>query len=570
MRCFFLMKKIFLVFVVIFIFINLVAVSAQDNDSAVVISDNNLIESSDLSESAIGESPAVSIETHVSENSIYIGNQTEVSVTVRNVGNVDIDNLTILESASTNTPWMISGENDLIWLTYTGYSQDYEALNLSAFESSDYWDYNISNYHQLTHNFILKDTLKINESSSFKLIYNSSKSDFYKNSYVCLFAHLNYTLLNETSDIINISPIPRDFHINRKIENNSLIVDVTVSSLDNSIFSGSMYIDVIQSSSSSFPFNCFHTPIDSILFINNTGHASFELPIKVYQDYGAGLIPEDFFTRPQKVYSNNFIFDDFDVNSILDVYYLYIDAKNLVKYYKNDSQFVVKTFVNSQKNVTFKINGVSYLRSIDDEGYAKLNINLNPGVYTIEIMGYSYYYKNFTKKVTVLPTLAGDNLIKYYKNDSQFHIKLVDHEGNPVKSADVMFNINGVFYYRETNADGIAKLNINLNPGEYVLTAVDPLTGLHMLYNVTVLSRLSGEDVSSYYGGSYYYGVKLLDDVGNLMSGQLISFNINGVIFTNLTDANGEAKLFLNLMSGKYIVTAQYLSNRISNVITII
>lgn len=564
------MKKIFLVFVVIFIFINLVAVSAQDNDSAVVISDNNLIESSDLSESAIGESPAVSIETHVSENSIYIGNQTEVSVTVRNVGNVDIDNLTILESASTNTPWMISGENDLIWLTYTGYSQDYEALNLSAFESSDYWDYNISNYHQLTHNFILKDTLKINESSSFKLIYNSSKSDFYKNSYVCLFAHLNYTLLNKTSDIINISPIPRDFHINRKIENNSLIVDVTVSSLDNSIFSGSMYIDVIQSSSSSFPFNYFHTPIDPILFINNTGHASFELPIKVYQDYATGLIPEDFFTRPQKVYSNNFIFDDFDVNSILDVYCLYIDAKNLVKYYKNDSQFVVKTFVNSQKNVTFKINGVSYLRSIDDEGYAKLNINLNPGVYTIEIMGYSYYYKNFTKKVTVLPTLAGDNLIKYYKNDSQFHIKLVDHAGNPVKSADVMFNINGVFYYRETNAEGIAKLNINLNPGEYVLTAVDPLTGLHMSYNITVLSRLSGEDVFSYPVGSYYYGVKLLDDVGNLISGQLINFNINGIISNNLTDANGEAKLFLNLMSGKYIVTAQYLSNRISNVITII
>lgn len=564
------MKKIFLVFTVIFIFINLFAVSAQDNDSGVVISDNNLIESSDLSESAIGESPAVSIESHVSENSIYIGNQTEVSVTVRNVGNVDIDNLTIFESASTNTPWMISGENDLTWLTYEGYSQDYEALNLAAFESADYWDYNISNYHQLTHNFILKDTLKINESSSFKLIYNSSKSDFYNNSHVCLFAHLNYTLLNEIHHLINISPIPRDFHINRKIENNSLIVDVTVSSLDNSIFSGSMYIDVIQSSSSSFPFNYFHTSIDPILFINNTGHASFELPIKVYQDYATGIIPEDFFTRPQKAYSNNFIFDEFDVNSILDVYCLDIDAKNLVKYYKNDSQFVVKTFVNSQKNVTFKINGVSYLRSIDDEGYAKLNINLNPGVYTIEIMGYSYYYKNFTKKVTVLPTLVGNNLIKYYKNDSQFHIKLVDHAGNPVKSADVMFNINGVFYHRETNAEGIAKLHINLNPREYILTAIDPLTGLHMSYNITVLSRLSGEDVFSYSVGSYYYGVKLVDDVGNLMSGQLISFNINGVIFTNLTDANGEARLFLNLMSGKYIVTAQYLSNRISNVIIII
>jgi len=550
------MKKIFLVFALIFIFLNLFVVSAQDTD---------LIESSDLNKSVISESPAVSIETHVSENSIYIGNQTEVSVTLRNVGNVDVDNLTILESASLITPsW-----GGYISIYLSDYSENYEALNLTAFESTDCWEYNLSGYHQITHEFTLKDTLKVNESSSFKLIYSTLKNDFYKMSNVCLIARLNDTLLNKTNDIINVSPIPRDFYINRKIENNSLVVDVTVSSLDNSIFSGSIYIDVIQSSSSSFPFNYFHTPIDSILFINNTGHASFELPIKVYQDY-SGLIPEDFFTRPQKVYSNNFIFDDFDVNSILDVYYFYIDAKNLVKYYKNDSQFVVKTFVNSQKNVTFKINGVSYLRSIDDEGYAKLNINLNPGVYTIEIMGYSYYYKNFTKKVTVLPTLAGDNLIKYYKNDSQFHIKLVDHEGNPVKSADVMFNINGVFYYRETNADGIAKLNINLNPGEYVLTAVDPLTGLHMSYNITVLSRLSGEDVFSYPVGSYYYGVKLVDDVGNLMSGQLISFNINGVIFTNLTDANGEAKLFLNLMSGKYIVTAQYLSNRISNVITII
>ena len=139
-----------------------------------------------------------------------------------------------------------------------------------------------------------------------------------------------------------------------------------------------------------------------------------------------------------------------------------------------------------------------------------------------------------------------------------------------LSNTTVTFYVNGVYYNRTTDSNGRAKLNINLNPGEYVLTAVDPLTGLHMSYNITVLSRLSGEDVFSYPVGSYYYGVKLVDDVGNLMSGQLISFNINGVIFTNLTDANGEAKLFLNLMSGKYIVTAQYLSNRISNVITII
>ena len=32
-------------------------------------------------------------------------------------------------------------------------------------------------------------------------------------------------------------------------------------------------------------------------------------------------------------------------------------------------------------------------------------------------------------------------------------------------------NINGVFYYRSTGSDGIAHLNINLMPGEYIITS---------------------------------------------------------------------------------------------------
>ena len=33
--------------------------------------------------------------------------------------------------------------------------------------------------------------------------------------------------------------------------------------------------------------------------------------------------------------------------------------------------------------VSFKINGVSYIKQVNETGYAKLNINLNPGVYKI-------------------------------------------------------------------------------------------------------------------------------------------------------------------------------------------
>ena len=36
---------------------------------------------------------------------------------------------------------------------------------------------------------------------------------------------------------------------------------------------------------------------------------------------------------------------------------------------------------------------------------------------------------------------------------------------------------------------GFAKLNINLNPGEYIITAMNPVTGDLAANNITVLSR---------------------------------------------------------------------------------
>ncbi len=51
-------------------------------------------------------------------------------------------------------------------------------------------------------------------------------------------------------------------------------------------------------------------------------------------------------------------------------------------------------------------------------------------------------------------------------------------------------NINGVFYYKTTNNLGIAKLDINLNPGEYILTAY--YDNLEMGNKIKVLSRISG------------------------------------------------------------------------------
>ena len=73
--------------------------------------------------------------------------------------------------------------------------------------------------------------------------------------------------------------------------------------------------------------------------------------------------------------------------------------------------------------------------------------------------------------IKVLPIIESSDLVKYYRNASQFVVKVLDGNGGSIVSGKVRFNVNGVFYERNINASGLAKLNINLAPGDYVITS---------------------------------------------------------------------------------------------------
>ena len=244
---------------------------------------------------------------------------------------------------------------------------------------------------------------------------------------------------------------------------------------------------------------------------------------------------------------------------------LAIFTEDLVKIYKNDSKFKAEIGV-SNETVTFEVNGGIYNRVSNENGTASMAINLNPGNYTIKT---TYNNVSVENTITVLPTLTAENLVKYYRNASQFYINLIDGEGNPVAGKNITMNINGVFYNRLTNENGTAKLNINLAPGEYILTATDPLTGLQMSYNITVLPTLTGEDLNMAYKDGSTFNATVLDGKGNPLANAKVTFNINGVLYNRYTDSNGIAKLNINLMPGEYIITSQYEQATISNKITI-
>ncbi|WP_407415150.1 hypothetical protein [Methanobrevibacter sp.] len=251
-----------------------------------------------------------------------------------------------------------------------------------------------------------------------------------------------------------------------------------------------------------------------------------------------------------------------------------VSGNNITKIFKNETQYYA-TFVDTNGNlltnatVEFNINGVFYKRTTNASGVAKMNINLNPGEYIITAINPNST-EMYSNVVTVLPNIVdNENLTKYYKNDSQYVIKLLDDKGNPVGANEtVEFNINGVLYKRTSNATGHVKLNINLDPGEYIITA--DYKGYKTANTITVKPILETEDLTMKYRDGSKFEARLLDAQGNPFADQNITFNINGVFYNKITNASGIASLNINLMAGEYIITSMYSNGAaVSNKITI-
>lgn len=251
-----------------------------------------------------------------------------------------------------------------------------------------------------------------------------------------------------------------------------------------------------------------------------------------------------------------------------------VSGNNITKIFRNATQYHA-TFVDTNGNpltnatVEFNINGILYKRTSNASGVAKMNINLNPGEYIITAFNPNST-EMYSNVVTVLPNIVdNENLTKYYKNDSQYVIKLLDDKGNPVGANEtVEFNINGVFYKRTSNASGHVKMNINLAPGEYIITA--DYRGYKISNTITVKPILETKNLTMKYRDGSKFEARLLDAQGNPFAYQNITFNINGVFYNKLTNASGIASLNINLMAGEYIITSMYSNGAaVSNKITI-
>lgn len=239
-----------------------------------------------------------------------------------------------------------------------------------------------------------------------------------------------------------------------------------------------------------------------------------------------------------------------------------IYGEDLSMYYKNGSRYEVSIYqdgkiINSQNNdskVIFNVNGVNYTKELVN-GKASIGINLNPGNYTITTF---YHYTDGlatkTNNIEVLSTILANDVVKFFRNGTQYCAKFLDGCGSPLVNASVIFNINGVFYKKQTDDNGMARLNINLFPGEYILTAIH-LNGEEKANIIKVLTTISAEDISLIENKSGVFVLKTHDGARN------VSITIDGVEYIVQTDDGGVATLNVSLSKGNHAVLSKNLNS---------
>ena len=250
---------------------------------------------------------------------------------------------------------------------------------------------------------------------------------------------------------------------------------------------------------------------------------------------------------------------------------------DVVKYFRGSQKLTAKlvdAIGNPIANATvyFTINGKVYAKITDENGMASMGIGLVPNEYKVSAVfnGTKDHDKSTANAtVTVKSTILGNDTTLYFLNGTKYVAKFLDSDGNALANTTVKFNINGVFYTRVTDENGMASLNIRLDPKLYIITAYNPVTGEQRANEVTVLPRIIAEDLSMKYLDGSSFNATLVDGQGKAVAGVNITFNVNGVFYHKTTDANGVARLNIRLMPGDYIITSTYDKCWASNKITI-
>ena len=149
-----------------------------------------------------------------------------------------------------------------------------------------------------------------------------------------------------------------------------------------------------------------------------------------------------------------------------------------------------------------------------------------------------------------------DNTKIIYNTNKYLKATFYDEYGNYLSNKKVLFNVNGTNYYKDTDENGTAVLDVTFPIGEYPLTVTNINVNEKYYTTLTIFTSIQAENMTVYYNSGYDFNATFLDSNAKALANSIVLFDVNGILYDAQTDGYGQAKLMVPLPVGKYKVTS--------------
>ncbi len=147
----------------------------------------------------------------------------------------------------------------------------------------------------------------------------------------------------------------------------------------------------------------------------------------------------------------------------------------------------------------------------------------------------------------------------YYKGT--YKVTLKDSNASTILSnKTINFVINKVNYTATTDENGVASVNLNLNPGNYVaklyFNGDDAYESSNITKDFKVSATIKASNLSKYYKGTVQYSATFFNSQGNRLANRWVNITVKGKVYTKKTNNKGVASLPIDFKPGTYKIIA--------------